>query len=107
MEKAITTTQDRRKRQNQYNIDNNQTPATIKKSISGGVIEVLRGKNNKKSRGKKAKENVELNMTVEQIDQRIKELKAKMKAASQDLNFEEAAQYRDEIKELTQVRMII
>lgn len=107
MEKAITTTQNRRKRQNQYNIDNGQTPQTIKKSISGGVIEVLRGKNKKKSRGQKTKENIELNMTVEQIDQRIKDLKAKMKAASQDLNFEEAAQYRDEIKELTQVRMII
>tara|TARA_Y100000768_G_scaffold384214_1_gene367832 strand:- start:3009 stop:5003 length:1995 start_codon:yes stop_codon:yes gene_type:complete len=107
MEKAITTTENRRKRQNQYNIDNNQTPQTIRKSISGGVIEVLRGKNKKKSRGQKAKEQVELNMTVEQIDQRIKELKAKMKAASQELDFEQAAQYRDEIKELTQVRMII
>ena len=68
---------------------------------------MLRGKNKKKSRGQKAKEQVELNMTVEQIDQRIKELKAKMKAASQELDFEQAAQYRDEIKELTQVRMII
>lgn len=107
MEKAITTTTNRRKRQNQYNIDNGQTPETIRKEISGGVIEVLRGKKNKKSRGSKVKEQVELNMSLEQVDQRIKELKAKMKAASQELNFEEAAKYRDEIKELTQVRMIL
>ncbi len=107
MEKAITTTTNRRKRQNQYNIDNGQTPETIRKEISGGVIEVLRGKKNKKSRGSKVKEQVELNMSLEQVDQRIKELKDKMKAASQELNFEEAAKYRDEIKELTQVRMIL
>lgn len=107
MEKAITTTTNRRKRQNQYNIDNGQTPETIRKEISGGVIEVLRGKKNKKSRGSKVKEQVELDMSLEQVDQRIKELKDKMKAASQELNFEEAAKYRDEIKELTQVRLIL
>ncbi len=107
MEKAINITKDRRIRQNQYNIDNNITPKTVIKKVSGGVIEVLRGA---KSGGKKAKaqKSVELeHMTIEKIDKRINELKQLMREASRKLEFEEAAKLRDEIKELTQMRIIL
>lgn len=107
MKKAISTTVDRRKRQNQYNIDNGLEPQTIRKSISGGVIEVLRGKSSRKNKGRKQKEQVDLDLSLEQVDQRIKELKAMMKEAAKDLNFELAAQYRDEIRELTEMRLVL
>lgn len=107
MEKAINTTADRRKRQNQYNRDNGLTPATIKKEISGGVIEVLRGKKKSSRGGKKKGKDIVSDLSLEQVDQRISELKTKMKEAAKELNFELAAQYRDEIKELTDIRMFL
>ncbi len=107
MEKAITITKNRRIRQNQYNIDNGITPTTIIKTISGGVIEVLRG-NKAKGRKVKGPESVKIeNITVAQIDQRIIELKGLMKESSQSLEFEKAAKYRDEIKELTNMRLLL
>ena len=106
MEQAITTTKDRRKRQNEYNIKHGITPKTVLKKISGGVIETLRGtktSNSKKAKGKKTFEN----LTAEQLDVRILELKEEMKEASKALEFERAAKLRDEIKELNQMRILL
>lgn len=106
METAISTTADRRERQNNFNEENGITPKTIIKKISGGVIEVLRGnKSSSKDRKKKA---VQLeDLTLSELDTRIEELKVNMKEASRTLRFEEAAKIRDEIKELTQLRMML
>ena len=106
MELAITTTKDRRKRQNEYNIKHGITPKTVLKKISGGVIETLRG--TKASKGKKAKgKSTFENLTAEQLDARIIELKEEMKEASKALEFERAAKIRDEIKELNQMRILL
>lgn len=107
METAMSTTEDRRKRQHQYNIDNGITPKTIIKEISGGVIEVLRGNKNSNKKTK-AKKSVSMeHVTILELDARIVELKELMKKASRNLDFEEAAKFRDEIKELTQMRMML
>lgn len=45
-------------------------------------------------------------MTPEQIDARIEELRAQMRAAAVELKFELAAQLRDEMKRLEQVRLL-
>ena len=107
MQEAMDTTKDRRIRQEQYNKQHGITPQTVLKKISGGVIDVLR-KSKSKGRGKKEKQKEfasELN--PEAIDAKIKELKVEMKEAAKNLEFEKAAQLRDEIKELTSVRMIV
>ena len=84
----------------------NYTKKLSIKKISGGVIEVLRGN---KAKGKtKAKKSVDLeNMTPPMLDKRILELKELMKDASRRLEFEKAAKIRDEIKELTQMRLVL
>ena len=107
MQEAIDTTNDRRIRQKQYNDEHDITPKTVMKAISGGVIDVLR-KNKSKSKTKsgKTKEFASV-LDSEAIDAKIKELKAEMKEAAKNLEFERAAKLRDEIKELTSVRMII
>ncbi|MCO4753650.1 MAG: excinuclease ABC subunit UvrB [Bacteriovoracaceae bacterium] len=107
MQEAIDTTNARRTRQKEYNKEHGITPQTVIKKISGGVIDVLR-KNKSKSKSKRDKQKEfasELN--PESIDAKIKELKLEMKEAAKNLEFERAAQLRDEIKELTSVRMIV
>jgi excinuclease ABC subunit B len=106
METAIRTTKERREKQHQFNLDNGITPKTIIKKVSGGVIEVLRG-NKSSSKDRKKKEVHIKDLTITELDQRITELKINMKEASRTLQFEDAAKIRDEIKELTQIRMMI
>jgi excinuclease ABC subunit B len=88
MQEAIDTTAERRKKQIAYNEKNGITPITINKKISGGVIDLLR-----KSKDKKPTN--------------IEELKVSMKEASKSLRFEDAARIRDEIKELSKMRLMI
>ena len=56
----------------------------------------------KKNKGKVKKEV----LSLESIDKKIKELKQEMKILSKELKFEEAAKVRDEIKELTEARLV-
>ena len=105
MEQAINVTTDRRARQEAYNKQHNIEPITIKKKVSGGVIEVLRG--TKKAKGKKRDSKKLQHLSVENLDGKIAELKSLMKQASKELEFEKAAQFRDEIKELTEMRMML
>lgn len=105
MKEAIDETQRRRDVQIAYNTKHNITPITIAKSISMGVIEVLRG--NKPIKAKKNKtENISPE-SVADLDRKIKEYQEKMKQSAQALEFEEAARYRDLIKELNQVKLMI
>ena len=104
MERAIGETNRRRKIQEEHNLKNGIKPQTISKSISGGVIETLRGT----KKGKSEKKKVEVtHLTAEALDKRIEELKKLMKEASRDLRFEDAAKIRDEIKTVTDLRILI
>jgi excinuclease ABC subunit B len=104
---AMKLTADRRVKQNQYNIDHGITPTTVLKKVSGGVIEVLRGakKSDKKARARS--EMIEERLSGEAIDAKIKELKQMMKEASAGLRFEEAAKLRDEVKKLSELRLML
>lgn len=104
MAKAISETKRRRAIQEDFNTKHGITPTTIIKSVSGGVIETLRGVKNSK-KGKKAATVIE-HVDLAAIDKRIVELKNEMKVASKELRFEDAAKIRDEIKELTQARLV-
>lgn len=103
MEKAIDETKRRRAIQEKYNEDHGITPQTIIKEVSGGVIETLRGSRG----GKREKKKVEkLDLSPQAIDEKIIELKKEMKLLAKELKFEEAARIRDEIKSLTEARLI-
>lgn len=107
MKEAIDTTNDRRTRQKKYNEERGVIPQTVIKSISGGVIDVLRkNKGKNKSKDGKLKEFAS-DLNSESIDAKIKELKAQMKEAAKNLEFERAAKLRDEIKELSSMRLIL
>lgn len=107
MQYAIDVTAARREKQDKYNQANGIVPKTISKNVSGGVIEVLRGNKRKGRLNKSKRKEFASDLTVEQIDARIRELKQDMKDASKALEFEAAAKIRDEIKELTEMRLIL
>lgn len=107
MQEAIRTTQERREKQSAYNEAHGITPKTISKKISGGVIDILRkDKAKRRKTGKKEGITTE-ELSIDKIDAKIKELKEAMKKAASHLEFEEAAKLRDEIKQLSELRLQI
>ena len=107
MNRAIDETNRRRKIQEKYNADHGITPESIVKSVSGGVIETLRGSKGKRKKDQKAHLIFDGEITAEAMDQRIMELQLLMKQAAKDLEFENAAKIRDEIKELKEARLLL
>lgn len=107
MERAIKITNERREKQIQWNLDHGVSPLTVNKKVSGGVIDILRSakKSDKKGRIKDGKADQVL--TAEHIDAKINMLKQAMKQAASELDFEEAAKLRDEIKQLSELRFMI
>ncbi len=90
MERAITETERRREIQNRYNVEHGITPKTIIKGVRD-VIEITTKENVNKELKKYSKK--------ERLDM-IDKLTKLMKEAAKQLNFEQAAYYRDKIAEL-------
>jgi excinuclease ABC subunit B len=108
MKKAMDETSRRRTIQTQYNTDHGITPMTIKKKIREGLGNMFDGsvgayKIAKDIAGEKDKVGdrlMKFSDKPNKIGQEIEKLKVKMKKLSSDLEFEEAAKIRDEIKRL-------
>jgi len=91
IEKAIQETDRRRKIQEKYNKKNNITATSIKKGISD-ILESVYEKDYAKSNL-----NIELGHNLKK---HLKALKKRMKESAENLEFEEAAKTRDEIRKL-------
>jgi len=99
MQRAMEETDRRRDKQRIYNIENNITPKTIKKSISN-ILEV--SSNPKRGRGKArgVAEDSPLygGDDPKQLEREISKLEKRMYAHARDLEFEEAAGVRDQVE---------
>lgn len=106
MQKMITETNRRRRVQIEYNEKNNIVPQTIYKSVdeilSSTSIAELRKKDDDKLNTSitKVAEPVIRYMSNEQKTELIEQLRQEMLQAAKDLEFERAAQLRDEIEKL-------
>jgi excinuclease ABC subunit B len=94
MKKAMDETGRRREIQLKYNADNGITPKTIVKEIRKGIEEIIRARN-------VAAEAVHMSESEYTKTEVIAELERQMQAAAEKLEFEAAAQLRDEIRKLS------
>lgn len=99
MKAAIDETNRRRAIQQKYNEDNNITPKTIEKSVRSVIEATKAAEEVSEYKGRKPEE-----LTPKELKDYIKELEQEMKQAADDLQFERAAQLRDQIFEY-KVRM--
>jgi excinuclease ABC subunit B len=104
MERAISETNRRRERQIKYNIKNNITPETIKKNVEdimGGTFEGdtdesrITAKIDKKP------------LVGANLQAHLDSLRKDMIKAAENLEFEDAARIRDEVKRLEAVELAI
>jgi len=95
MRKAIEETERRRKIQMEYNRAHGIVPKSIKKSVKE-VFQFVEAISEKKTDYKV----VSKELSIEEIEDLIKELEKEMYEAAAELDFEKAAYLRDQIKEL-------
>ncbi len=105
MQKTITETNRRRKLQKKYNEEHNIIPATIYKSVdeilASTSLAEMRKKDDKEDYGfAKVAEPILKYMNKEQKEDLILQLTEEMRKAAKDLEFERAANLRDEIQRL-------
>ena len=118
MQRTIDETNRRREKQIAYNIANNITPITVKKSIEQIMKQTsvldIKGFDErnayaiKDDNGLIAAEEQTVYQTIPQIEKAIKQVKKQMEKAAKDLDFIEAAKQRDEMfrlqKELEEMK---
>ena len=106
MRRAIDETERRRDIQLQFNKDNNITPRTVNKRIKDlidGVYDIESEQQNLKEEKIQASYD---SMSEKQLTKEIKLQEKKMFKAAKDMEFEEAAKYRDELKKLKDLLFI-
>ena len=97
---CLDETKRRRKIQEQYNQEHGITPESIKKSINDILASVYEADY---LTVPVAPKGLDTHVSEEELPVMIKKLKAEMKQAAGDLEFEKAAVLRDQIKELTAI----
>lgn len=104
IKKAMAETARRRTIQSAYNKEHGITPQTIKKKIKEGLGDLFDGSVSayklKGEKDKTAEKMAKFSAKPNKIQDEINKLKDKMKRLSAELEFEEAAKVRDEIKRL-------
>jgi excinuclease ABC subunit B len=102
MAKALSETNRRRELQLSYNIANQITPTTIVKETTNSLLDALKGKLADYSTGDDSGQKVQLGEVLsfggKSLSKIISKLDKEMKQAAKDLDFERAAQIRDELK---------
>lgn len=102
MKKAIEETNRRRRRQQQYNEENGISPQSIRKNIDEVLANVYERDYVDVTR---VAEEKEVFLSPEKRQKRIEELEKLMKQAAGNLEFEKAAQYRDELNRLKKLEL--
>ncbi len=102
MRKAMSETERRRRIQSEHNTAHGITPASINKKISEGIGEMFDGSLNLKQLKEEYRQQSVTGKPIkaENLQKEITLLREKMRKMAKDLEFEEAAKIRDEIRRL-------
>lgn len=100
MQEALDETNRRREKQKLYNAEHGITPETVKKQIG----DTMKGLYDREGEGEAAPDTSQMElMSPDMIAKKIKELTKAMRAAASNLEFEEAAKIRDEMRKLEEM----
>ncbi|MEM8602996.1 MAG: excinuclease ABC subunit UvrB [Cyanobacteria bacterium P01_H01_bin.121] len=102
MAKAIEETEYRREKQIAYNQAHNITPKPIVKKSSNSILAFLEVSRRLNAQELEVAYEQADDLPLENVPELITQLEAQMKDAAKNLEFEEAAKYRDRIRQLRQ-----
>jgi excinuclease ABC subunit B len=107
MERMMDETERRRTKQMQYNVEHGISPTTISKTVNEVLaatavadVKAQRDARRERTRMPKVAESVIRYLTADQKKDLLEELRTEMEKAARDLEFEKAADLRDEIEKL-------
>ncbi|SHG53085.1 excinuclease ABC subunit UvrB [Cognatishimia maritima] len=103
MERALKETNRRREKQIAYNVEHGITPATVKKNVEDVLAGLYQGDTDMS----RVTANIDKPMHGANLEAHLNGLKEEMRKAAENLEFEEAARLRDEIKRLEAVDLAI
>ena len=103
MQRAIDETERRRARQIAHNTEHGITPQTVQKNVD----DVLSGLYSGDTDMGRITASLDAPMVGENLASHLEALRVKMRAAAENLEFEEAARLRDEVKRLEAVELAV
>ncbi|AOW78460.1 excinuclease ABC subunit B [Colwellia sp. PAMC 20917] len=104
MKKAIDETERRREMQHQYNLDNNITPRGVISKISDALHNGTVSSSNTLLNVAEQASDYKI-LSIKDIDKKIKQLESEMLNHAQNLEFEQAANLRDEVAKLREQQL--
>ncbi|WP_371169240.1 excinuclease ABC subunit UvrB [Aliiroseovarius sp. 2305UL8-7] len=103
MERALKETERRREKQQAYNVEHGITPETVKKNVE----DVLAGLYDGDTDMSRVTATIDKPMVGDNLLAHLEGLKAEMRKAAENLEFEEAARLRDEVHRLEAVELAV
>ncbi|WP_415404438.1 excinuclease ABC subunit UvrB [Tateyamaria sp. SN3-11] len=103
MERALAETNRRRAKQEAYNLEHGITPATVKKNVEDVLAGLYKGDTDQS----RVTAKIDNSLAGGNLQAVLDGLRADMRKAAENLEFEEAARLRDEVKRLEAVDLVV